>query len=211
GYVELLINKIESGQIKDDWSFVLEKLKVVRDCGYKCKAISEKFLEFSRKSGKKFSRISIRQVIEDALLVTRNRIKYDITLEKKYDSELPLVYGNANELQQVFVNLIINASDAIKGKGKITIITKKQGENVVIEFSDDGEGIDEENLENIFKPFFTTKPPGKGTGLGLSVSAGIIKKHLGKLKVISKKGEGTTFIITLPEAEYGEKRLGNEN
>ncbi|MBN1522699.1 MAG: PAS domain S-box protein [Candidatus Aureabacteria bacterium] len=211
GYVELLISKIESGQLKDDWTFILEKLRVVRDCGYRCKAISEKFLEFSRKSGKQFSQVSMRQIIEDALLVTRNRIKYDIMLEKNYAFDLPLVYGNANELQQVFVNLIINSSDAIKGKGKITITTRAAGEDVIIEFSDDGEGIEEENIEKIFKPFFTTKPAGKGTGLGLSVTFGIIKKHMGKLDVRSRKGEGTTFTITLPVAEKGEKLLGKES
>ena len=103
------------------------------------------------------------------------------------------------------MNFIINAADAMRDNGKMTIITKHVGDNVVIEFIDNGEGIDEKNLENIFKPFFTTKPTGKGTGLGLSVTAGIIKKHKGTIDVKSKKGEGTTFTITLPVADVGEK------
>ena len=211
GYVELLIHKLEKGQLRDDWEFILEKLRIVRECGFKCKAISEKFLEFSRKSGIKFEKVDIHSVIEDALLVTHNAIKYEMVIEKHYAENLPFIIGNSNELQQVLVNLIINARDAKSEKGLISITTSLSEDDVVIVFSDNGEGIDEENLEKIFKPFFTTKEPGKGTGLGLSVSAGIIKKHKGKFEVQSEKGKGTTFTISLPNSEKSSKLFKKED
>ncbi|MCK5706725.1 MAG: PAS domain S-box protein [Candidatus Aureabacteria bacterium] len=210
GYVELLINKIESKQINNDFDLVLEKLRIVRECGYRCKSIAEKFLDFSRKSEKKFTPVSIHSIIEDSLMVTRNQIKYDVTVLKEYDKDLPLIYCDGNELQQVFVNLVINAKDAMPKKGILKFITKRVDDDVVIEFSDNGEGIEEENMQNIFKAFFTTKPAGKGTGLGLSVSAGIIKKHMGKMEVKSKKGEGTTFIISLPVLDKARELLNKK-
>ena len=119
--------------------------------------------------------------------------------------------ANSDELRQVFLNLTMNAKDAMPEGGKLTISTQsieKRGKPFVsIKFKDTGEGISEENLNSIFDPFFTTKKEGKGTGLGLSISHGIIENHGGEISVNSKEGKGTTFIIDLPVK--GLKDLGD--
>jgi len=113
-----------------------------------------------------------------------------------------MIKADAPQLQQVFLNMIVNASDACEGKGAITITTSNVHDNghdyVLIEFRDTGYGIKDEDLEKIFEPFFTTKPVGKGTGLGLAVSHGIIQEHGGKITITTKIGEGTSFFIWLP-------------
>ena len=107
--------------------------------------------------------------------------------------------GNEQELAQVMINLLINASHAVDGKGKIVISTKTtESGNIQILVKDDGKGIEQKNLSKIFDPFFTTKPVGQGTGLGLSVGYGIIKRHQGNISVESTKGKGTIFTISLP-------------
>ncbi|MCE5312712.1 MAG: PAS domain-containing protein, partial [Nitrospiraceae bacterium] len=113
-------------------------------------------------------------------------------------NDVPEVNVNRDQMQQVFLNLILNALDAMHGKGRLSISVKSIGRDVEIVFSDTGAGIDEESLQKIFDPFFTTKPYGRGTGLGLSICYGIINDHGGTLTVRSKKGEGAAFIIRLP-------------
>ncbi|MBO0800260.1 MAG: histidine kinase, partial [Blastocatellia bacterium] len=108
--------------------------------------------------------------------------------------------GNAPKLQQVFMNLIINARDAMPEGGRLEIATEASADSVVIKFRDSGMGIDPEHLSRIYDPFFTTKQIGKGTGLGLAVSYGIIKDHGGHIDVESRPGEGALFLITLPLA-----------
>jgi signal transduction histidine kinase len=114
------------------------------------------------------------------------------------------VKGDISRLEEVFLNLFINAADAMKGGGKLTITTKLRGKDtVLIAIADTGKGIDEKYISHIFEPFFTTKEPGQGTGLGLSIAYGIIRKHKGTIDVECKQGRGTTFIISLP-AYYGQ-------
>jgi len=222
GYVELLINKIESRNMLIDEDYLLDKLEIIRECGNKCKTIAEKFLEFSRKSAGNFNIVDINNIVEDSVTVTKSKIRYVAKIHKNLAKDSLLVYGNSNELQQVIVNLILNAGDAIEKKGNIWIKTEMDDErNIRIYVKDDGIGMNEYVLKHIFRPFFTTKPPGRGTGLGLSVCNGIIKKHNGKIDVVSKEGEGTEFIITLPyykkideqntiSKEEGERREGDE-
>ena len=109
--------------------------------------------------------------------------------------------GDMNRLQQVLLNLSLNACEAMQDGGTLTISTSTQGRNVLLKVTDTGCGIKEEHLDHIFEPFFSTKPVGKGTGLGLSVSYGIVQRHGGTLEVESEIGKGTTFIIILPRAE----------
>ncbi len=122
------------------------------------------------------------------------------TIIKKLDPFLPFVRGNASQLKQVLINIIVNAAEAMHGNGTLTITSypSQDRKGVFLEFTDTGEGIPEENLTRIFDPFFTTKDVGKGTGLGLSTSYGIVEGHGGKIRVKSKVGEGTTFTIELP-------------
>ena len=116
---------------------------------------------------------------------------------KEY-GEIPEVECFPSQLNQVFMNLLVNAAHAITDKGIITIRTGRQGEEVFIRIADTGKGIPEENLKRVFDPFFTTKPVGKGTGLGLSLSYGIMQKHNGRIEVQSEVGKGTTFTLWLP-------------
>jgi len=139
----------------------------------------------------------IEEIIDSILSIVQNEIKYKAELTKDYGDTV-LVKCNPQRLGQVFINLLVNASQAIEEKGKITIKTYRQDKYVCIDVTDTGHGIAPENLKKIFDPFFTTKPVGQGTGLGLSVSYEIVKKHGGEIKVQSKAGEGTTFTVMLP-------------
>jgi two-component system, NtrC family, sensor kinase len=139
----------------------------------------------------------IHQGIETTLNIVNNKIKYKAKVIKEY-AELPLVECNISQINQVFMNLLVNASQAIEESGTVTIRTQHNNGFVIIAISDTGSGISAENIEHIFEPFYTTKAVGTGTGLGLSLSYDIIKKHAGTLTVDSKKGTGTTFTVKLP-------------
>jgi signal transduction histidine kinase len=115
---------------------------------------------------------------------------------------LPAVQGRSGQLKQVFINLLVNAAQAIPEKGVVSIRTSADKGRIRVEIEDDGSGIPEENLPKVFTPFFTTKPVGQGTGLGLPISYGIIRNHHGEMEVRSKAGQGTTFIITLPVQDW---------
>ena len=125
----------------------------------------------------------------------------NIDAHREFEEKLPRVEVDAQQIEQVFLNMMNNAEQAMAeahGKGNLTIRTYGSDDVVRVEFIDDGPGIAKENLENIFDPFFTTKEAGKGTGLGLSVSYGIVKEHGGNILVESDEGKGTKFIIELP-------------
>ena len=139
----------------------------------------------------------VHRGIDSTLNIVWNELKYKATLHKTYGA-LPMIECLPSQLNQVFLNMLVNAGHAIGEKGEISVRTHAAGEFVLIEFSDNGVGIPEEVLPRIFDPFFTTKPVGKGTGLGLSLSYGIIQKHGGRIEVESKPGLGTTFRIHLP-------------
>ncbi|MFH1872681.1 MAG: ATP-binding protein [Pseudomonadota bacterium] len=139
----------------------------------------------------------IHKGIESTLSVVWNELKYNCVVEKMY-GQLPPVECVLSQLNQVFMNLLVNAAQAIEKRGTITIRTGTDGNGVWIEIADTGKGIAPENLSRIFDPFYTTKPVGKGTGLGLSVSYSIIQKHHGRITVESKVGKGTTFRVWLP-------------
>jgi two-component system NtrC family sensor kinase len=126
-----------------------------------------------------------------------NEIKYKATLVRDF-AEMPQVRCNPHQLNQVFMNLLINAAQAIEKEGEITVKAWQEGETVLFSVTDTGCGIPQENLRQIFEAFFTTKEVGKGTGLGLSVSYEIVKKHRGEILVDSEPGKGTTFTVRLP-------------
>jgi signal transduction histidine kinase len=141
--------------------------------------------------------IKVEEVADSILNIVQNELKYKAELVKEF-GDTPSIRGNPQRLGQVFINLLVNAAQAMEDRGKITIKTYLQDNYVCVDVSDTGKGIPEENLKKVFDPFFTTKPVGQGTGLGLSVSYEIIKKHGGEVKVSSKVGEGTTFTVMLP-------------
>lgn len=154
-----------------------------------------------------FINYSINKGIEDTLIIVRNEIKYNIEIKTNFFKDIKIIKANPGEINQVLLNIIINASQAIKEKykknadfnGMIKITTKSDDEFVYCSIEDNGIGICEENISKIFNPFFTTKPIGVGTGLGLSISYDIIvNKHKGDIKINSALGKGTEFLITLP-------------
>ena len=135
--------------------------------------------------------------LDSTINIVWNDLKYKVELLKRY-GEIPPVECLPSQLNQVFLNILVNAGHAIEQRGQITVSTYAEGDRVYIEISDTGKGIAEQHLARVFEPFFTTKPIGKGTGLGLSISYGIIKKHGGQIDVRSEVGVGTTFLISLP-------------
>ncbi|MCD4676746.1 MAG: response regulator [Desulfobacula sp.] len=141
--------------------------------------------------------IDINKGLESTLNVVNNEIKYKATVTKDF-GQVPMVEGFPQKLNQVFMNILVNAAQAIKEKGEIKIQTKKEGKYVVVTISDNGCGIEKEHLSKIFDPFFTTKEIGKGTGLGMNIAYNIIEEHKGKINVKSVVGKGTIFTIILP-------------
>jgi len=153
--------------------------------------------DFSRTGATDWQMADLHAGIESTLNVAANEIKYKAEVVREF-GELPLVECVAAQLNQVFLNLLVNAAQAIRERGVITIRTGCDGEWVWLAFSDSGCGIAPEVVPRIFEPFFTTKPVGSGTGLGLSLSYGIVQRHGGRLEVDSRPGEGATFTIRLP-------------
>ena len=141
--------------------------------------------------------IDLNKGLESTLNVVYNEIKYKADVKKDL-GEIPMVAGFPQKLNQVFMNILVNAAQAIEEKGEIRITTQKQGTDVVVKISDNGCGISETDLPKIFDPFFTTKEIGKGTGLGMNIAYNIIEEHKGTIFAESKLGKGTTFTITLP-------------
>ncbi|MBU0682441.1 MAG: response regulator [Proteobacteria bacterium] len=171
----------------------------------KVQEIVQGLRSFSRTDQSRHEQANINDIIEDTLKVVWNELKYKTTITKDM-GPLPLVHCFPHQLGQVFMNLLVNAAQAIDQQGKITIQTKGTAGQVVIKISDTGCGIAPSKIKQIFDPFFTTKPVGEGTGLGLSIVYDIIThKHGGHIEVTSTVGKGTTFTITLP-VEQGDNR-----
>lgn len=171
---------------------------------------------FSRMEEVALSTVDLPKEIETTLNILHNKLKYNITVHKEYEDNLPKIEAYGGQLNQVFMNILDNAAYAIEGndseddkehKGDIWIRIKTVDKNVEIEFEDNGKGMSEETIEKIFNPFFTTKPVGQGTGLGMSISYKVIKNHNGDITVDSEVGKGTKFRITLPITREKEPAL----
>ncbi|PKO39342.1 MAG: histidine kinase [Betaproteobacteria bacterium HGW-Betaproteobacteria-6] len=168
---------------------------------------------FSHVSSSEIVLANLEMGLDSTLNVVWNEVKYKAKVVKEY-AGIPEIMCAPSQLNQVFMNLLVNASQAIEERGQINIRTTSSEAEVRIEIEDSGRGIPPENLGRIFEPFFTTKPVGKGTGLGLSLSYGIVKKHHGRIEVSSEVGKGTRFTVVLPRqvdyaaAESGGEKLG---
>ena len=152
---------------------------------------------FSRHSRMELESSDLNKLLDTAVRVAQPQLRHRATVERRY-GEIPLVRCVAQELMQVFLNLLLNAVHSMETAGSIRLVTQQLGEEVRIHVTDEGKGIDPGNLDRIFTPFFTTKPVGEGTGLGLSISRQIVEKHGGTIEVESALGEGTTFCIHIP-------------
>jgi len=161
-------------------------------------SIVKNLKDFSHVDGSEWSFSQIENCIESTLKIINNEIKYNISLEKNYEENLPDIYCQPMQINQVFLNILINASQSIEDEGKIYINVRRVIDDIEVKIRDTGVGMPNDVKERIFEPFFTTKAVGFGTGLGLSVSYGIIKSHKGSITVESKVGEGSEFTITLP-------------
>ena len=192
GYTQmLLMDKIsDSPELKE----ALETIKRQVD---RASSITDQLLQFSKKIKPEFKRLDVNDVVKNTLTLLRQQLVQDnIKIVQQLSSKPTFIHADPSQLQQVFLNLIANASHAMPDGGTITINTMIKDANLEINFTDTGCGIPEEHLNKLFEPFFTTKE--NGTGLGLSIAYGIIKAHRGNIKVKSGEGKGTTFIIILP-------------
>ena len=156
-------------------------------------------LDFARERPVVMEPLSVNEVVARTVRLIQNQKLFDrIVINEELAHDLPDIEGDMNQLQQVLLNLSLNACEAMPSGGTLTIRTRVEDDRVVVQLADTGCGIKQEHFDRIFEPFFTTKPVGKGTGLGLSVSYGIVQRHGGGIEVESEEGKGTTFIIELP-------------
>jgi PAS domain S-box-containing protein len=161
-------------------------------------------MTYSRKNRSTTDMVNVVTILEDSLKMAMRGIDFgSITVRKDYDA-VSEVLANTTELQQVFLNLIVNAVQAMNGDGILSLSCRQEDVDIIVSVRDTGSGIDKENIDKIFNPFFTTKEPGAGTGLGLSIAHHIISKLGGRILLESKEGKGTTFTIILPVANQGK-------
>jgi signal transduction histidine kinase len=171
---------------------------------FRASEIVNNLLNFSRTSATEFSAIDLNKIITETLTLLEHQLKIShIKVETELYTNLPMIHGNSGKLQQVFLNLFLNAKDAMAGKGGTLHISTANGDAVQVAISDSGGGIAPEHISKIYDPFFTTKNvpregQSRGTGLGLSVSYGIIQEHAGKIRVDSQPGQGTKFQLEFP-------------
>ena len=190
----------EDFQDSDNLAEYRRALEQIRAQGERCKEITHKLLSFARRTDPRIREVQMNELIEEIVGVTEQRSRFsNVKLNLNLDPSLPLVSASPSEMQQVLLNLINNAIDAIgAGGGEVNITSRVEDDRVIIDVQDTGHGIPKAILPRIFDPFFTTKAVGKGTGLGLSICYGIIKKLGGEITVNSTVGVGTTFRIHLP-------------
>lgn len=203
GYTQLSLRKIEKGDP------LRKNLEIIEKETKRCRTIIDNLMKFARQDKSEKRLTDINLVVNDALAIVDHQLTINnVALEKELASNLPDIMANASQIQQVLMNLMINAQQAMAGdKGRVRISTRLLDgiRCVEVSVSDTGPGMTKEVREKIFDPFFTTKAVGQGTGLGLSVSYGILKDHDAEIVVDSAPGEGSTFILRFPLAEPGEK------
>ncbi|WFS63266.1 ATP-binding protein [Pseudodesulfovibrio thermohalotolerans] len=197
---------LEEGLDKDDNDREVQRaLNQIRTQGARCKEITHKLLSFARKIDPTVMSVDLNELIREIAELSSQRAKYaNVVIETSLGDNIAPIKASPSEMQQVFLNLVNNAIDAMDpGGGSLDISTRQEGDTVLALVSDTGSGIPEANLSRIFDPFFTTKPVGKGTGLGLSIIYGIINKMGGNISVDSAVGRGTTFTLRLPSGAAG--------
>ena len=204
GFSELLLEKDLPEDLREEVGIICDGSKRVAD-------IVKRLLTFARQHKTERTFTDINEIIESTLALRKYSLETgNIEVNTSLDTELPWTMADAGQLQQVFMNIIVNAETEMRkahGRGKLTIKTERIDNKIRLSFADDGPGISKENLEKVFDPFFTTREVGEGTGLGLSLSHGIIREHKGTIYAESEVGEGTIFIIELPIIAE-ERQLG---
>ncbi len=183
-----------------------QDLDIIIEQSERCSKIIKNLLTFARATPSEKGKVSINDVLSRTIFMVQNQEKFHhIKFNTNLEASQFVIVGDSSQFQQIFLNMFINAADAMGGRGNIFVATRTISEHgktfVEIEFTDEGAGIKEEDMAKLFEPFFTTKPVGKGTGLGLSVSHGIVKHFGGSIKVKSEVGKGTSFFVRLPLSE----------
>ncbi|QHT68740.1 PAS domain S-box protein [Rhodocytophaga rosea] len=190
---------------KENLQVISETLKSVESGASRTAEIVKGLRNFSRLDEAAIKHAFVHEGLDNTLILLTNQYKDHIKIFKEYDSLIPSIECYPGQLNQVFMNILTNAIQAIEGNGEIYITTSNLPEHISISIRDSGKGMPENVREKIFEPFFTTKPVGQGTGLGLSITYGIIQKHKGEIRVESEPGKGTTFILILPKVLSEEK------
>lgn len=193
--IEAFYHDNELDFIQTDSQQIFEEISEGLD---RVKDIIGNLKSFARTAPSDRERAGISDILQTALKLSQNETKYRCQIEITIDKNIPDIQCNKNELVQVFINLIVNAAQAIKSQGTIEIKAYSNEDYVVVDITDNGCGITEEHMNRIFDPFFTSKPIGEGTGLGLSVSYGIVQEMDGTISVESNPGKGSTFTVLLP-------------
>jgi len=202
GYSTVLLEDLAETPYQEDLEIIVNETK-------RCRDIVRGILDFARETKIEGERANINSIILDVLSILHKHVNFqNIRIETRLADDLPDMSLDVNQIKSVINNLAVNAADAMPDGGTLTIASYRRGNEIIIEVSDTGTGIAEENLSRIFDPFFTTKEVGKGTGLGLAVTYGIIERHNGSIEVKSTEGKGTTFYIHLPlqkeQCHYGD-------
>ncbi|MFH1215825.1 MAG: ATP-binding protein [Pseudomonadota bacterium] len=204
---ETTLQELDKEKKKMKIDFLLDDIPALieesMDGAKRVKNIVQNLKSFSRIDNNEISPVNINECLDTTLNIVWNELKYKATVAKDYGT-LPFITGSAQQLNQVFMNVLINAAQSIEKSGEIRIRTWHENSSVLISITDTGCGISPKHLSHIFEPFFTTKDVGKGTGLGMSITYDIIKKHRGDLTVESVVGVGTTFTISLPQSDDPE-------
>ncbi len=194
-------NRIDKAKQKADLPFLTKDMSSLIaesiDGAERVRRIIQDLKDFSRQGDSDWERVDLHECLESAVNMVWNEIKYKVELVRDY-GKLPPIECIPSRLSQVFVNLLVNAAQAIPERGSIAISTRSLGDHVEIAIADTGTGIPADAITKVFDPFFTTKAVGKGTGLGLSVSHGIVQNHGGEIDVVSQEDHGTTFTVRLP-------------
>jgi hypothetical protein len=200
-YAQMLAKQVADDSQK---SLILEKIAKQT---FRASEIVNSLLNFSRTSSTSYGGVSVNKIVQETLSLLEHQFtKAGIHIKTDLDPDVPLVHGNGGKLQQVFLNLFLNARDAMGTGGTLEVRSWAEGLGARVEVSDTGHGIAPENLHRIYDPFFTTKGAKKGTGLGLSVTYGIIQEHGGSIEVFNRRGGGATFRVELPLAVPGSAR-----
>ncbi|MGD9008996.1 MAG: ATP-binding protein [Desulfobacteraceae bacterium] len=204
--IEAFEGEIDLDYLREDIVDLIEESKEGTE---RIKKIVEDLKHFAHPGQDKIQDTDINKELTSTLNVVNNELKYKAQVVKEFNT-LPIIMANPQQLNQVFINILVNAAQSIEKMGEIRIMTKAVDRHVQIHIRDTGCGISEENLTKIFDPFFTTKGVGKGTGLGMNIAYNIIQKHKGDIQVESRVGQGTTFIISLPVDGPGDEGAENE-
>ncbi len=210
GYSELALDEARNERATP------RELEQIINSAYRGQVLIKQILAFSRKMGPELKPLNLNKVISDTIPLIEHTIPKMISVELNFDENLHLINGDANQIEQILLNLAVNASEAMPGGGRLVIETAnetlqeeyvnahfdpKPGDYVLLTVSDTGEGMDKNTVEHVFEPFFTTKEVGKGTGLGLASAFGIVKSHGGHITCYSEPGQGTLFKIHIPVLE----------